>query len=98
MMSGPACSSERDDRGRIIHRALDAGTRFVDTTDVNSRSGSAENIGQVRAIGSSKAPASETVEARWGADRRGPQRLRTEQSPYSIHGRPIDERAAAGRR
>jgi len=46
--------------------------------------------GKVRAIGSSNALASEIVEAQWVADRRGLQRLRTEQPPYSILNRGIE--------
>jgi aryl-alcohol dehydrogenase-like predicted oxidoreductase len=46
--------------------------------------------GKVRAIGSSNALASEIVEAHWVADRRGLQRFRTEQPPYSILNRGIE--------
>ncbi|GAA1003242.1 aldo/keto reductase [Acrocarpospora pleiomorpha] len=46
--------------------------------------------GKVRAIGSSNTPASEIVEAQWVADRRGLQRFRTEQPPYSILNRGIE--------
>ncbi|MGW6495242.1 aldo/keto reductase [Nonomuraea angiospora] len=46
--------------------------------------------GKVRAIGSSNAPASEIVEAQWAAERRGLQRLRTEQPTYSILNRGIE--------
>ncbi|HEY0118135.1 MAG TPA: aldo/keto reductase [Cellulomonas sp.] len=46
--------------------------------------------GKVRAIGSSNTPASDIVEAQWVAERRGLQRLRTEQSPYSLLSRGID--------
>jgi aryl-alcohol dehydrogenase-like predicted oxidoreductase len=46
--------------------------------------------GKVRAIGSSTFPASEIVEARWVAERRGPARFRTEQPPYSILDRSIE--------
>src|SRR4030088_1817655 len=40
--------------------------------------------GKVRAIGASSFPASEIVEAQWVAERRGLERFRTEQPPYSI--------------
>ena len=40
--------------------------------------------GKVRAIGSSTMPASDIVEAQWVAERRGLERFRTEQPPYSI--------------
>jgi aryl-alcohol dehydrogenase-like predicted oxidoreductase len=46
--------------------------------------------GKVRTIGSFNAPASEIVEAQWVADRRGLQRLRTEQPTYSILNRGIE--------
>jgi aryl-alcohol dehydrogenase-like predicted oxidoreductase len=46
--------------------------------------------GKVRAIGSSNTPASTIVEAQWVADRRGLERFRTEQPPYSILNRAIE--------
>ncbi|HMD92004.1 MAG TPA: aldo/keto reductase, partial [Trebonia sp.] len=46
--------------------------------------------GKVRAIGTSSLPASDIVEAQWAAERRGLQRLRTEQPPYSILNRGIE--------
>ncbi|GAA3239949.1 aldo/keto reductase [Dactylosporangium siamense] len=46
--------------------------------------------GKVRAIGSSQTPASEIVEAQWVAQRRGLERFRTEQPPYSILNRGIE--------
>jgi aryl-alcohol dehydrogenase-like predicted oxidoreductase len=46
--------------------------------------------GKVRAIGSSTMPASDMVEAQWVAERRGLQRFRTEQPPYSILDRGIE--------
>jgi aryl-alcohol dehydrogenase-like predicted oxidoreductase len=46
--------------------------------------------GKVRAIGSSCFPASDIVEAQWVAERRGLQRFRTEQPPYSILDRGIE--------
>ncbi|GAA4811479.1 aldo/keto reductase [Actinomycetospora chlora] len=46
--------------------------------------------GKVRAIGSSTFPASEIVEAQWVAERRGYERFRTEQPPYSILNRGIE--------
>ena len=53
--------------------------------------------GKVRAIGSSTMPASDIVEAQWVAERRGLERFRTEQPPYSILNRGIEARGAAGR-
>ena len=55
------------------------------------------HAGKVRAIGSSTMPASDIVEAQWVAERRGLERFRTEQPPYSILNRGIEARGAAGR-
>jgi aryl-alcohol dehydrogenase-like predicted oxidoreductase len=46
--------------------------------------------GKVRAIGSSTTPASDIVEAQWVAERRGLERFRTEQPPYSLLNRSIE--------
>jgi len=46
--------------------------------------------GKVRAIGSSKMPASDIIEAQWVAERRGLERFRTEQPPYSLLNRGIE--------
>lgn len=46
--------------------------------------------GKVRAIGSSMLPPSDIVEAHWTAERRGLERLRTEQPTYSILNRGIE--------
>lgn len=46
--------------------------------------------GKVRAFGTSTMPASNLVEAQWVAERRGLQRFRTEQPPYSILNRGIE--------
>jgi aryl-alcohol dehydrogenase-like predicted oxidoreductase len=46
--------------------------------------------GKVRVIGSSSMPASDIVEAQWAAERRGLERFRTEQPPYSILNRGIE--------
>jgi aryl-alcohol dehydrogenase-like predicted oxidoreductase len=46
--------------------------------------------GKVRVIGSSTMPASDIVEAQWAAERRGLERFRTEQPPYSILTRGIE--------
>ncbi|HEY0716519.1 MAG TPA: aldo/keto reductase, partial [Streptosporangiaceae bacterium] len=43
--------------------------------------------GKVRAIGSSTFPAEQIVEAQWVAERRGHERFRSEQPPYSIFAR-----------
>ncbi|WP_329138661.1 aldo/keto reductase [Streptomyces sp. NBC_01476] len=46
--------------------------------------------GKVRAIGTSGVPASDIVEARWVAERRGLARFHTEQPPYSLLSRGIE--------
>jgi aryl-alcohol dehydrogenase-like predicted oxidoreductase len=46
--------------------------------------------GTVRAIGSSTMPASDIIEAQWAAERRGLERFRTEQPPYSILNRGVE--------
>jgi aryl-alcohol dehydrogenase-like predicted oxidoreductase len=46
--------------------------------------------GKIRSFGASKVPASEIVEAQWAADRRGHERFRTEQPPYSMLTRAIE--------
>ncbi|GAB4058047.1 aldo/keto reductase [Catellatospora paridis] len=48
--------------------------------------------GKVRAIGSSLFPPDQIVEAQWAAERRGHERFRTEQPPYSILLRGIEAR------
>ncbi|MBO0788512.1 MAG: aldo/keto reductase [Actinobacteria bacterium] len=46
--------------------------------------------GKVRAIGSSTFPAEQIVEAQWAAERRGYERFRCEQPPYSILARAAE--------
>ncbi len=46
--------------------------------------------GKIRAAGTSAMPASDIVEAQWTAERRGLQRFRTEQPPYSILSRGVE--------
>ena len=48
------------------------------------------HAGKIRSFGASKVPASEIVEAQWTADRRGHERFRTEQPPYSLLTRAIE--------
>ena len=48
------------------------------------------HAGKVRAIGSSTFPAEQIVEAQWTAERRGHERFRCEQPPYSILARGIE--------
>jgi len=46
--------------------------------------------GKIRAFGTSAMPASNLVEAQWIAERRGLERFRTDQPPYSILNRSIE--------
>lgn len=48
------------------------------------------HAGKVRAIGSSTFPAELIVESHWAAERRGLERFRSEQPPYSIFNRGIE--------
>ena len=62
-------------------------------TDVDETLGALSDLihqGKVRAIGSSTFPADLIVEAQWTAERRGRERFRCEQPPYSIFVRSIE--------
>ena len=48
------------------------------------------HAGKIRMFGASKAAPSEIVEAQWTAERRGRERFRTEQPPYSLLTRAIE--------
>ncbi len=67
----------RPDPGTDIEETLSALTDLV-------------RSGKIRASGTSNMPASNLVEAHWVAERRGLQRFRTEQPPYSILNRSIE--------
>jgi aryl-alcohol dehydrogenase-like predicted oxidoreductase len=69
-----------------IHRP-DPGTDIEETLSALS---DLIHSGKVRAIGSSTMPASDIIEAQWAAERRGLERFRTEQPPYSILNRGIE--------
>jgi aryl-alcohol dehydrogenase-like predicted oxidoreductase len=62
----------------------------VDVEETLSALSDLIHSGKVRAIGASSFPASEIVEAQWVAERRGLERFRTEQPPYSIVNRSIE--------
>ncbi len=67
--------------------------RLDPTTDIEETLSALSDLvhsGKVRAIGSSTTPASDIVEAQWVAERRGLERFRTEQPPYSILNRAIE--------
>jgi diketogulonate reductase-like aldo/keto reductase len=62
-------------------------------TDIDETLGAMSDLvraGKIRSFGASKVPASEIVEAQWVADRRGHERFRTEQPPYSLLTRAIE--------
>ncbi|WP_432849885.1 aldo/keto reductase [Amycolatopsis sp. CA-161197] len=64
-------------------------------TDIDETLGALSDLvreGKVRAIGSSFFSPEETVEAQWTAERRGHHRFRTEQPPYSILTRGVEQR------
>jgi aryl-alcohol dehydrogenase-like predicted oxidoreductase len=69
-----------------VHR-LDPSTDIEETLSALS---DLIHSGKVRAIGSSTTPASDIIEAQWVAERRGLERFRTEQPPYSILSRGIE--------
>jgi aryl-alcohol dehydrogenase-like predicted oxidoreductase len=69
-----------------IHRP-DPGTDIEETLSALS---DLIHSGKVRVIGSSAMPASDIVEAQWVAERRGLERFRTEQPPYSLLVRGIE--------
>jgi aryl-alcohol dehydrogenase-like predicted oxidoreductase len=62
----------------------------VDVEETLSALSDLIHSGKVRAIGTSTFQASEIVEAQWVAERRGLERFRTEQPPYSIINRSIE--------
>jgi aryl-alcohol dehydrogenase-like predicted oxidoreductase len=69
-----------------IHRP-DPRTDIADTLSALS---DLVHAGKVRAIGSSTFPAEQIVEAQWAAERRGYERFRCEQPPYSLFTRGIE--------
>jgi aryl-alcohol dehydrogenase-like predicted oxidoreductase len=63
------------------------------TTDIEETLSALSDLvrsGKVRTIGTSKQPAADIVEAQWVAERRGYERFRCEQPPYSILDRGIE--------
>jgi aryl-alcohol dehydrogenase-like predicted oxidoreductase len=63
------------------------------TTDIEETLSALSDLihsGKVRAIGTSAMPASDIIEAQWVAERRGLERFRTEQPPYSLLNRSIE--------
>jgi aryl-alcohol dehydrogenase-like predicted oxidoreductase len=67
--------------------------RPEDDTDIDETLGALSDLvraGKVRAIGSSTFPPSQIVEAQWTAERRGRERFRCEQPPYSLLVRGVE--------
>lgn len=67
--------------------------RLDPDTDVDETLGVLSDLvhqGKIRAFGASSVSGSELVEAQWVAERRGRERFRTEQPPYSILTRAIE--------
>lgn len=69
-----------------IHR-LDPAVDIDETLGVLS---DLVHAGKIRAFGASTVSGSEIVEARWAAERRGRERFRTEQPPYSLLTRAVE--------
>jgi aryl-alcohol dehydrogenase-like predicted oxidoreductase len=69
-----------------VHR-LDPATDMDETLSALS---DLVHAGKIRAFGASNVPASQIVEAQWTAERRGRERFRTEQPPYSLLTRAIE--------
>jgi aryl-alcohol dehydrogenase-like predicted oxidoreductase len=67
--------------------------RLDPTADIDETLGALSDLvhaGKIRAFGASTVPASGIVEAQWTAERRGRERFRTEQPPYSLLTRAIE--------
>jgi aryl-alcohol dehydrogenase-like predicted oxidoreductase len=67
--------------------------RLDPATDIDETLGALSDLvhaGKIRSFGASTVPASEIVEAHWTAERRGRERFRTEQPPYSLLARGIE--------
>src|SRR6202522_3854149 len=63
-------------------------------TDIDETLGALTDLvraGKIRSFGASKVPASQIVEAQWTAERGGRERFRTEQPPYSMLTRHIEQ-------
>jgi aryl-alcohol dehydrogenase-like predicted oxidoreductase len=67
--------------------------RLDQSVDVDETLGALSDLvhaGKIRAFGASTVAASEIVEAQWTAERRGRERFRTEQPPYSLLTRAVE--------
>jgi aryl-alcohol dehydrogenase-like predicted oxidoreductase len=68
--------------------------RLDPATDIDATLAALSDLvhaGKIRSFGASTVPASQIVEAQWTAERRGRERFRTEQPPYSILTRAIEQ-------
>ncbi len=95
-------SSRRWIMAECEHSLRRLGTDYIDlyqvhrpdeTTDLDETLGALSDLvhaGKIRSFGSSTYPAERIVEAQWVAERRGRERFRTEQPPYSILVRGIE--------
>jgi aryl-alcohol dehydrogenase (NADP+) len=95
-------SSRRWIMREVEHSLRRLGTDHIDlyqahrpdpTTDIDDTLSALSDLvhqGKVRVIGSSTYPAEQIVEAQWVAERRGRERFRCEQPPYSIFVRGIE--------
>ena len=75
-----------------LHRPL-PGPPPRSATDIDDTLGALTDLvhqGKIRVLGSSTYPAEQIVEAQWVAERRGRERFRCEQPPYSIFARRIE--------
>jgi aryl-alcohol dehydrogenase-like predicted oxidoreductase len=67
--------------------------RLDETTELDQTLSALSDLvrqGKVRAIGTSTFPASSIVEAQWVSERRGHERFRSEQPPYSVLARGVE--------
>jgi aryl-alcohol dehydrogenase-like predicted oxidoreductase len=67
--------------------------RLDPATDIDETLGALSDLvqaGKIRAFGASTVPAAQIVEAQWTAERRGRERFRTEQPPYSMLVRGVE--------
>jgi aryl-alcohol dehydrogenase-like predicted oxidoreductase len=67
--------------------------RLDPSADIDETLGALSDLvhaGKIRSFGASNVPGSQIVEAQWTAERRGRERFRTEQPPYSILTRAIE--------
>lgn len=103
---GPDPNQRGNSRRWIVRACEDSlrrlGTEWIDlyqihrpdpATDIDETLGALSDLvhsGKVRYLGSSTFPAEEIVEAQWTAERRGRERFRCEQPPYSIFARAIE--------